>query len=442
MSMPPLPPRPFEPDPEDSDPAREAPTEPVTPVGPVPAAEPVGQPGGQPDAHPAAWPPPGTPQPPGFPQPPAPYPAWQQPPGPWGPPQQAPGPWGPGGGGAVWALPPALRPAPSGRTNGQAITAFVLGLLAIFPLGIAFGIVALVRIGRTRQRGKGLAITGLALSALWMVVGVGGLLAAVVSYHVTRSSSVAPLNPSGGGDRSVSDLPIGTCFDQPSGQVTDLVPVVPCEHLHDRQLFARVALTGAFPGADQARQQTMLACAKAMGAAFPDPVALQGTAYLYTYSPDGSTWGDGDAEGWCTLSAWDDGDQLSADLMQTSTSYTPVQKAYLKATFRAALLRDEVAASTPSQWQSALTLATQLAQADRTEAHALTTESFGDSFVGQSAASVAKDDLAEAAQAQALSRVGSASEWSEDVDDLGTSSSLNVDTLRSNLGLSTEGAPG
>jgi hypothetical protein len=59
-------------------------------------------------------------------------------------------------------------------TNGLAVASFVLGLLGFlgFPLILSavFGIVALVQIRDRQQRGKGLAIAGLAVSAAWVLL--------------------------------------------------------------------------------------------------------------------------------------------------------------------------------------------------------------------------------------------------------------------------------
>ena len=59
-------------------------------------------------------------------------------------------------------------PAKSG-VNGNAVVAFVLGLCGAVPLAIIFGIRALMQIGDSPQKGKVLAISGLCLSAVWLV---------------------------------------------------------------------------------------------------------------------------------------------------------------------------------------------------------------------------------------------------------------------------------
>jgi NhaP-type Na+/H+ and K+/H+ antiporter len=73
--------------------------------------------------------------------------------------------------GSQWAgwAPPVLSTA---GTNGMAIAGFVLGLLGFMGitaiLGIVFGSVALSRIRRTAQEGKGLAIAGIVLGSCWL----------------------------------------------------------------------------------------------------------------------------------------------------------------------------------------------------------------------------------------------------------------------------------
>ncbi|MBO0836494.1 MAG: DUF4190 domain-containing protein [Actinobacteria bacterium] len=61
------------------------------------------------------------------------------------------------------------RPVEQG-VNGFAIAAFVLGLCGMVALSIGFGIGALVQVNNKQQKGRGWAIAGLCLSALWLVV--------------------------------------------------------------------------------------------------------------------------------------------------------------------------------------------------------------------------------------------------------------------------------
>src|SRR6516165_12599321 len=65
-------------------------------------------------------------------------------------------------------------PARTGKTDGFAIASLLLGLFGITVigaiLGIIFGIVALRRVRRTGQPGRGLAIAGLVLSAISLLI--------------------------------------------------------------------------------------------------------------------------------------------------------------------------------------------------------------------------------------------------------------------------------
>jgi hypothetical protein len=233
----------------------------------------------------------------------------------------------------------------------------------------------------------------------------------------------------------VSALAPGTCFDAPTQTATSLVTVVSCDQPHDRQLYARISFSGSYPGLDADRQKTRIACIKALGGAFVDPAGLVSSSSLFYYFPQQSSWETGVPQAWCTL-AGQNSSQLNGDLTQSAASYTLPQLSYLKATQQTTLLRREVRDTIATQWKSALPIAAQLAQADRAEARALTTGSFGDADVNQSAAALAKDDLAEAQTADALAQVTSQSQWTAQVslvDPVSLFSDAN--TVRSDLAL-------
>ena len=68
---------------------------------------------------------------------------------------------------------PEFPPPPAASTNGFAVAALIFGILGRL-LGFVFGIIALVQIRRTGQKGTGLAVAGLVLSALWLLaLGLG-----------------------------------------------------------------------------------------------------------------------------------------------------------------------------------------------------------------------------------------------------------------------------
>jgi hypothetical protein len=119
---------------------------PVPPTGPDGPTDPYGAP--DPGAHPAAG---------GYPQPGAAYPG--------------PGPDHPGAPAATPWQPP--MPAP---TSTFAIVALVVAAIPCTALvGLVLSIVALVQANRGRASGKGLAITGIVVGALWIAAGIAAL---------------------------------------------------------------------------------------------------------------------------------------------------------------------------------------------------------------------------------------------------------------------------
>ena len=142
----------------------------------------------------------------------------------------------------------------------MAIAAFVLGLLGVVILGVIFGVVALRRIGRTHQAGKGLAVAGIALSVAWVAVAV--VLAVVAGSlfgtATPASPGVAASLPPGASGQSVDPftLTAGDCFDNPTptaGQTQTVTAVVQtsCTAPHNAQIFATFTVSGSklsYPG--------------------------------------------------------------------------------------------------------------------------------------------------------------------------------------------------
>jgi len=188
--------------------------------------------------------------------------------------RQGPGPVGPPGppGG------PGRRASAPGKANSFAVASLILGLLGITVIGaiagIVLGILALGQIRRTGQRGRGLAIAGLAFSALWLV-----LLGAYFVMHggktqsppaSTGSSSSPTPRPSstashGPLSTNVFALKPGQCFQNPPASQTVLgvtyVTVVPCSTPHNAQAFVQFTATGkSYPGVDALKRQADTGC--------------------------------------------------------------------------------------------------------------------------------------------------------------------------------------
>nr|BFE77097.1 hypothetical protein GCM10020092_103980 [Actinoplanes digitatis] len=69
-----------------------------------------------------------------------------------------------------WAAAQSLAAPVSVRTNGFAIASLVLGSLGGVLLSVIFGLIALRQIDQRDEKGRGLAIAGLALSGFWVLV--------------------------------------------------------------------------------------------------------------------------------------------------------------------------------------------------------------------------------------------------------------------------------
>jgi hypothetical protein len=102
-----------------------------------------------------------------------------------------------------------------GKISGWAVASFILGLIGVgFLFSLIFAAVALSRIKRLGQRGKGLAIAGIVLSAAWVALFI--TLAAIGSAGQT-SSPASTRSVTHTGQLSVFSPAAGDCFDNPAG---------------------------------------------------------------------------------------------------------------------------------------------------------------------------------------------------------------------------------
>jgi hypothetical protein len=170
---------------------------------------------------------------------------------------------------------------PGRGTCGYAIASLILGILGILTitavLSIIFGIIALVRIRRVPQKGKGLAIAGIVLSCIWLaLVGLslatkhsnnnnasanGGSTPSASAPASTVPTSPASSTPSTPGTISVFSLKFGTCFENPNASSVQTVVSVPCGHAHNAQVFGQFPLKGTrYPGASAVKQDALSDC--------------------------------------------------------------------------------------------------------------------------------------------------------------------------------------
>jgi hypothetical protein len=133
----------------------------------------------------------------------------------------------------------------------MAIAALVTGVLGLVPLGLVFGFTALSQIRRSGEQGRGVAVAGIGVSALWLLlvlpIGAILLLAGGDGAGTPRSRVVAS-----------DELQVGDCIqDDPIGSGTDEaeaaaeVTVVPCGGPHYAEVYAAFTFpTAAYPGRD------------------------------------------------------------------------------------------------------------------------------------------------------------------------------------------------
>ena len=181
--------------------------------------------------------------------------------------------------------------APKPGTNGFAIAALVFGIIPVCFIGVVFAIVALVQIGKTRQKGKGFAIAGLVLSGLWLI--------GIVTAGVIGSLDKADRDASGAvtkeGKILTDDLKVGDCFngleDFKVGTTIASVTGVPCAELHEAQAFGEVPLKGSkYPGTEVLqRQEQGQACIDKLEEVAPKTFKAQNVGVIWIY-PQKLSW--------------------------------------------------------------------------------------------------------------------------------------------------------
>lgn len=175
-------------------------------------------------------------------------------------------------------------------TSGFAIASLALAIPAIsLPLSVGFGIAALVKIRRTGQNGRGLAIAGLAVSGGWVLVLVVGV---ALSLLGVKSAGLA--------SDSIFLVHQGDCLIAVDDQRAE-VRTTSCDTPHDTEVFATVPLAGeSYPGEDTLRPLARNACAAAREKYFTstDPPAYVHPA---THYPGPSDWSAHARTAVCTL---------------------------------------------------------------------------------------------------------------------------------------------
>ena len=215
-----------------------------------------------------------------------------------------------------WPPPYPYAPPPAER-NGFALASLLVGLLCFPPLGIVFGIVALVRIARRRQQGRALAVVGLAVS-----VAMTGVMVYLAGSRLAERGYAAV----DGEPTAMGELHSGDCFNVRGGDLRARHPVVyrvDCGEPHHAEVVATdvdADSEGAASGA----------CWKAQDAYAMDTWALPDEAESYYFErPRRGARYDDARQVLCVIGTV--GEEQRGSLRRDRTSLTPEQSAFLDA---------------------------------------------------------------------------------------------------------------
>ncbi|MFF7211913.1 DUF4190 domain-containing protein [Streptomyces sp. NPDC008238] len=234
--------------------------------------------------------------------------------------------------------PAVPRPAPLSAParpplNRLAVAALVSGLLLGLPLlGVVLGALALSRIEKRGERGRGMATTGLVLSSLSTLVIAVTL--ALGTYRIPEGLGEEAAEAAHYDDDYFS-LRKGDCIetadDRPAYEFLEF-SLVPCAGEHTAEVYGvfEIADGYAFPGDDAIGEQADSRCWDLSNAYAMDSWALPTELSMTYYTPDRDTWADGDRQVTC-LFYRDPAGPLEGSVRRDETVLDEHQVAYLKA---------------------------------------------------------------------------------------------------------------
>ncbi|GAA1545688.1 DUF4190 domain-containing protein [Kribbella lupini] len=189
---------------------------------------------------------------------------------------------------------PSHEPPQNQKTSTLAVLALVFGAVGAIPVGIVLGIIALTRIPSTREKGKGLAIGGIATACAWVVVlaligaGAGSEPTRNVAGQVTAPVAVP-----------YQKLRVGDCVaGVDEGAVRDL-ELRPCSGPNGGRVYAVFDLpVRPYPGPTATQTTAGERCAERwadQGGKLTDPTEV------FTLFPSNASWKRGDHRVTCLL---------------------------------------------------------------------------------------------------------------------------------------------
>jgi hypothetical protein len=181
------------------------------------------------------------------------------------------------------APPPPPYP-PQKKTSGWAIAALVLGVVGASIFGLVCGFVALRETKNGEKGGRGLAITGIAFSVLWLIVSIVVVIALVAGGGI--ASIVSELD-----DTTIAtEMKLGDCItDVPTDSRVLTLPTIDCAQPHGGEVFAVITMPdGDYPGQakiDQYQNQ----CPDKLATFAPDAMTDDSVG-IYVLYPTPETW--------------------------------------------------------------------------------------------------------------------------------------------------------
>lgn len=176
--------------------------------------------------------------------------------------------------------PPGQYPYPPPPTgpNYWAIVSLIFGIIGGVLISVVCGIVGLRR-AKEGRGGRGMAIAGLVLSALWVV----GIVVAIALAAVFDKGTV-----------SATDVKAGDCLKElPDSGLVVTVDTAPCSEPHKGEIFSVIAMPdGDFPG-QAAIEEYQNRCAPEL-ADYSPQAAVDPAIGLFVLYPSEDSWGRGD----------------------------------------------------------------------------------------------------------------------------------------------------
>ncbi|MFF3861204.1 DUF4190 domain-containing protein [Streptomyces sp. NPDC002209] len=230
-----------------------------------------------------------------------------------------------------WPAPPAKPAYGEPALNGFALASLLVGLLCLPPLGVVFGIVALVQIARKGERGRALAITGLAVSlAMTAVVVLAADRAAERLFD--RLDTLQRFEGVEGELTAMDDMRAGDCFNVPGGDLLDESPLIyriACTEVHEGEITSTTRLDDTVsPGGPELKKTATDACWKAQDAYAMDSWALPSYAEMFYFAPSREAWGGGDRRLLCVIGTAERAHRGS--LRKDAGTLKPEQVAFLR----------------------------------------------------------------------------------------------------------------